>query len=94
MPSPTAITTGLFTRILTTGDSPFVIQPDDNLSIGTVLCTTGSSATIKGTKSVNGLPSEPISLPEGVPFNFGVSVGTFSEITIEISSGTVEIAGY
>lgn len=89
-----ALNSKLWTRILTTGDSPFVLTAEDGISIGSILCTTGSVATITGTRTVKGLPSEAITLPENVPFAFDTAIGALAEFTITISSGTVEIAGY
>jgi hypothetical protein len=89
-----AFETGLWTRILTTSDSPFVITPQTGITVGSIMATTGSTATIEGTKSVNSLPSEPIPLPENVPFAISINPGAFEGITIAIASGTVIIAAY
>lgn len=86
------LSSDLFTRILTTSDSPFVVTSNDGLVLGSLKVSSGGAGTLKGTKAVKGLASEEIPLSADDVFGFSTSLG-ISSFTITITSGTIIIVG-
>ena len=82
----------LFTYPLTNDDSPFVLTAEDGLSLSCIKVGVGGAGTITGTRSVNGLQSQPVIVTEGDVVNFSTDKGV-EQITITIASGTIYIMG-
>lgn len=82
----------LFTYPLTNDDSPFVLTADDGLELSCIKVGVGGAGTITGTRSVAGLPSQPVLITEGDVVNFSTDKG-LSQVTITIASGTIYIMG-
>ena len=82
----------LFTYDLTSSDSPFVLQASDGLALSCIKVGVGGAGTIKGTRSVKGLSSQPIPITEGDIVNFSTDKG-IDQVTITITSGTISIIG-
>lgn len=86
------LSSDLFTRILTTADSPFVVTASDGLSLGSLKVSSDGAGSIQGSRSVGGLSSEAVPLSAGDVFSFSSNNG-ISTFTITISSGTILIVG-
>jgi hypothetical protein len=82
----------LFTYPLTNEDSPFVLTAEDGLELSCIKVGVGGAGTITGTRSVAGLPSQPVLITEGDVVNFSTDKG-LSQVTITIASGTIYIMG-
>ena len=85
----------LYTRIWTKVLSNSILSVQENLSLTQLsLLLTSGSATISGDLEVGSMPSEPITLQTGVPITISsTSNYPLDGITIDASSGTVEIIG-
>jgi hypothetical protein len=86
------LTSELFTYPLTNDDSPFVLTASDGLSLSCIKVGVGGAGTIKGTRSLAGLLSQPITVTEGDVVNFSTDKG-IDQVTITITSGTIYIMG-
>ena len=87
-----ALASQIFTRGLTSANSPFVLTAQDGLSLSSIKVGVGGAGTITGTRSVAGLTSQPIPIVEGDVVNFSTDKG-IDEVTIVITSGTIYILG-
>lgn len=85
-----ALSKALGTFVLTPANSPFVITPEDGVEVGSIKVGVLSSGSIQGTKSLNGLPSAPITLAPEQVLNFAQNYGIDS-VTIVITAGTIEL---
>jgi len=82
----------LFTKKLGTGDSPFVISADDGLERLSILPAAEAVVQVTGTRSIKGIQSSAITIPENTPLNLSFGSG-FESITITIVSGTCTFVG-
>lgn len=87
-----SLNSNLFTRTLTTSDSPFVIDSTSGLNLGSLRVNVDGAGTIQGTRAVNGLLSQAIALNEGDVISFSTDNG-LNQVTIVISTGTIDIFG-
>ena len=84
-----AINFKLGTKIVTSADSPFILSKEDfqNLSF---YATSGSVASFKGNKIINGLPSDVLPLIPLQPVTLTQGLG-IEEIEITVTSGEVHL---
>lgn len=75
----------MFTRRLTSADSPFTISKDSGIAKWSMLLVSGA-ATLKGTRKIGNLESTPIDLVEGSPINASSSDGVCCFV-LEIAGG-------
>lgn len=76
----------LFTHTLVS-DEVFVISDDDGIQSVSVMCNTGT-LTIKGSKTMNNLPSDDITLSAGNAVTISSSNGVGGTIRITMASGS------
>ncbi len=81
----------LLTKIWTNADSPIVLTPTtSNYSIYSIYVDTATVATIQGTGTWEGLPSDAIPLKTDQVVDFG-DPDALKEVTIEITSGNIYV---
>ncbi len=85
-----AIKNQLFTKELSSTDSPITIDADCGFSKFSLKGGVGCVATIEGTGKMCGMSSSPIPLIESEVMTIGDKQG-FGDFTLVITSGTVKI---
>lgn len=83
----------LLTKTFTSANNPIRFNADQGFTVISIKATTGSTATLLGTGSYFGSPSDAIDITDSSPVNVGSELG-FQSVEVNVTSGTIQVIAY